>query len=99
MAPPWAGPRGRFLAVASCWTPPQAATCTDITCRYHLAHRRLGEHQVTPTRDCALVVANEGEHSVEEVAAAFGMTPERVRQLERSAIRKLQRSDALGAPA
>ena len=84
------GPRGRFPVVASCFTPPDAPTCPNVACRYHLAHRALGDHHVVPRRDCSLVVAHEGEHSVEEVAIALGLTPERVRQLEHSALEKLQ---------
>ena len=88
MAPLWVDrrTRGRFPAVPTCWTPTHAQTCPNVSCRYHLAHRSLGDHHVTPTRDCALVIANEGEHSVDEVAVALGLTPERVRQLEHSAL-------------
>ena len=94
MKAPWIEPRRRFPAVASCWTP-RGAPCPSVACRYHLAHRGPGEHRLTPTRDCALVVANEGEHSLDEVATAIGMTRERVRQLEHAALEKLRRSAAL----
>ena len=87
--------RGRFPVVLNCWTPPHAPRCLNVWCRYHLAHRGLGDHHVNPTRDCALVVASEGAHSVEEVAVALGLTGERVRQLEHSALEKLKRSGAL----
>jgi DNA-directed RNA polymerase sigma subunit (sigma70/sigma32) len=50
---------------------------------------------VEATRDCAIAVANEGPHTAEEVAAALGMTSERVRQLEVSALEKLRTRDDL----
>jgi hypothetical protein len=70
----------------------EASSCTHAKCRYHLAHRSRWEHELKPTRDCALIVANEGPHSMDEVALAFGMSKERVRQLEESALEKLKQS-------
>ena len=43
-----------------------------------------GEHRLAPSRDCVLVVANEGERTLEGVAA-LRMTQEGARQLEQSA--------------
>jgi hypothetical protein len=72
--------------------PAEHELCTRTECRYHLAHRSRWEHALAPARDCALSVANEGPHSMDEVAVAFGMSKERVRQLEESALKKLEGS-------
>src|SRR3954466_9318279 len=85
----------RFALVPECTTPASDALCTQTECRYHLAHRQPGEHNVEPLRDCALSVANEGPHTLEEVAAISGVTREWVRQLEVSALEKLANSTVL----
>lgn len=54
-----------------------------------------GEHHVDSLRDCALSVANEGPHTLEEVAQISGVTREWVRQLEVSALEKLAGSAVL----
>ena len=79
----------RFGSVPECTTPANDVRCTNTDCRYHLAHREPGEHHVDPLRDCALSVANEGPHTLEEVAQMSGVTREWVRQLEVSALEKL----------
>jgi len=79
----------RFSGVPECITPSSEARCSNTECRYHLANRQAGEHHVEPLRDCALSVANEGPHTLEEVARVSGVTREWVRQLEASAIEKL----------
>jgi hypothetical protein len=48
--------------------------CSQTHCRYHLEHRGYGEHRLSPARDCALVVANEGTHTHEELAAVLGIS-------------------------
>ena len=85
----------RFGSVPECTMPASEAWCTHTQCRYHLAHRQPGEHYVEPLRDCALSVANEGPHTLEEVAAISGVTREWVRQLEVSALEKLANSTVL----
>ena len=85
----------RFGSVAECTTPASDAWCSNTDCRYHLAHRQPGEHHVEPLRDCALSVANEGPHTLEEVAQMSGVTREWVRQLEVSALEKLAGSVVL----
>ena len=50
---------------------PPGATCQHTECRYHLAHRGYWEHHLEPTRDCAIDVANEGPHTLDEVAAVL----------------------------
>jgi DNA-directed RNA polymerase sigma subunit (sigma70/sigma32) len=47
------------------------------------------------TRDCALAVANEGAHTLEEIAEILGVTRERVRQIEEAAIAKLRGKTAI----
>ena|SRR6185436_9549076 len=81
----------RFPLVDACSHEDSFAVCRQTQCSYHLAHRGYGEHRLRPTRDCALVVASEGEHTVEEVAAVLGVSRERVRQIEERALRKLRR--------
>jgi len=85
----------RFGSVTECTTPASEAWCTRTECRYHLANRQPGEHHVEPLRDCALSVANEGPHTLEEVARVSGVTREWVRQLEASAFEKLAGSMVL----
>ena len=85
----------RFGSVPECTTPANDAWCSNTECRYHLAHRQPGEHHVDSLRDCALSVANEGPHTLEEVAQMSGVTREWVRQLEVSALEKLAGSTVL----
>lgn len=85
----------RFPLVDECSHERGDAPCRNTLCRYHLEHRGYGEHRLTPTRDCAIDVANEGERTTEEVAAVLGISRERVRQIEERAMRKLQRIAAL----
>jgi hypothetical protein len=88
----WPSARRRFPLVSECTLPAEQEICLRTECRYHLAHRGRWEHALAPTRDCALSFANEGPHSMNEVAVAFGMSKERVRQLEESAFEKLKGS-------
>lgn len=85
----------RFSEVPECVTPSSEARCSNTACRYHLANRQPGEHHVEPLRDCALSVANEGPHTLEEVARISGVTREWVRQLEANALEKLAGSISL----
>lgn len=85
----------RFPLVDECSHGDGDAACYHTECCYHLEHRGYGEHRLKPTRDCALSVANEGEHTVDEVAAVLGISRERVRQIEERALRKLQRIASL----
>ena len=81
---------GRFPTVEACVNPSTENTCRQTQCRYHLEHRDRYDHRHTPTRDCSLAVANEGAHTIEEVASALGVSEERVRQLEERALQKLR---------
>lgn len=85
----------RFGSVPECTMPTGDTWCSQTECRYHLAHRQPGEHRLEPARDCALSVANEGAHTLEEVAQISGLTREWVRQIEDSALEKLGSSAAL----
>jgi hypothetical protein len=91
----WVPRPRRFLAVADCVMPPGDEACTQIHCRYHLAHPTLGDHHRERTRDCALAVACEGPRTLDEVAEVLGLTGERVRQIEGRALTKLRNSAAL----
>lgn len=71
------------------------APCQHTECRYHLANRGYWEHRLSPTRDCAIDFANEGPHTLDEVAAALGTSGERVRQIEEQALEVLRHSEAL----
>ena len=92
---PWSSRPRRFVPVLECSMPPGDAPCPQIQCRYHLAHTGLGDHRTHPTRDCSLMVANEGPRTLEQVAEVLGMTGERVRQIEERALLKLKGSAAL----
>lgn len=84
-----------FRSVEACVNPSSQLGCRQTQCRYHLEHRGHYDHRQTPTRDCSLAVANEGAHTLEEVAAVLGVSVERVRQLEERALRKLRSSPEL----
>lgn len=75
--------------------PPGTESCTQVQCRYHLAHTRLGDHRTQPTRDCALTVASEGPRTLDEVAAVLGLSGERIRHIEERALKKLKSSAVL----
>lgn len=80
----------RFPAVVGCVTPSEQTKCVQFGCRYHLAHADRGGRRLAVIRDCALTVANEGPHTLEDIAQILGLTRERVRQIEGAAIAKLQ---------
>lgn len=69
--------------------------CTQTQCRYHLGVRNLDAallsgDETLPT--CALEVAGNGPHTLEDISQLLGVTKERVRQLEAAALRKLRAS-------
>ncbi len=82
----------RFPLIDECSNDNSTGACRQTRCCYHLEHRGYGEHRLRPTRDCALIVANEGEHTLDEVASALNVSTEHVRQIEARALRKLRRS-------
>lgn len=74
---------------------PAGTACQRTECRYHLAYRGHWEHFHRPTRDCSLDVANEGPHTLDEVALFMGVSGERVRQIEEQALAQLKGSATL----
>lgn len=85
----------RYPEIPDCRDGEPPGPCAHQECRYHLAHREYWDHHLKPSRDCSLDVANEGEHTLEEVAAAFGMSAERVRQIEEASLERLKRNRTL----
>ena len=85
----------RFPLVDECSHRDGSAVCRQTQCPYHLEHRSYGEHHLKPTRDCALIVANEGEHTLDEVAHVLGVSTEHVRQVEARALQKLRQNARL----
>ena len=95
-AAPTPGRPSRYSAVTDCVDDgPPGAACHHAECRYHLAYRGYWEHIHRPTHDCSLDVANEGPHTLDEVALAMGISGERVRQIEEEAIEQLKHSATL----
>jgi len=93
---PGAAFRVRYLNIAECVdTGRTGENCARTECRYHLAHREHWGHHLQPTRSCALDVANEGAHTLADVAAVLGVSAERVRQIEAAAIEHLKRNRTL----
>ncbi len=74
---------------------PPDARCPHTECRYHLAHRSHWEHTPHPTRDCAIDAANEGPHTLDEIALFLGITGERVRQIEQLAFEHLKHNSTM----
>ncbi len=75
--------------------------CPLVTCPYNnyldvdrwgnlkLSHPGRSPEEVPPGESCALDVADQGPHTLEEVADILGLTRERVRQIEGIALRKI----------
>lgn len=61
-----------------------ARPCAYVMCRHH-----LGVDAQANGETCSLDVADRGEHTLEEVSAFFGLTRERIRQIEARALLKL----------
>jgi len=86
----------RYSAVADCVDDaPPGSPCPHTECRYHLAYRGYWEHFHRPTHDCSLDIANEGPHTLDEVALFMGISGERVRQVEEQALEQLKHSAIL----
>jgi hypothetical protein len=85
----------RYPSIDECVEERPEGSCTHHECRYHLAHRGYWEHELEPNGDCSLDVANEGPHTLDEVAGALGMSAERVRRIERHAMEALRLAPTL----
>ena len=87
---------GRYPDLPDCVDDgPPDAPCPRTGCRHHLAHRGHWEHRGLPTRDCAIDVANEGPHTLDEIAVFLGLTSERVRQIEEQAFEQLKHNSTM----
>jgi hypothetical protein len=60
----WSARPRRFPVIVDCAMPPGDEPCTQVQCRYHLAHMGLGDHRRHPTRDCTLAVAKRSAAAV-----------------------------------
>jgi hypothetical protein len=60
--------------------------CPFVTCKWSLVSENKGKSP----ESCALDIADRGGSTLEEVAAAMGITSERVHQLEKAARRKIR---------
>lgn len=69
--------------------------CPELGCRYHL-HSDAKPCQIAmapvPTVTCSLKLANEGPMILDEIGVSMGLTRERVRQIEGSALTHLHRN-------
>lgn len=77
--------------------------CPWASCRYNLGIVKIkndGEPVVRELAEadesCALDVADDGNHYLEEVAELLGVSREHIRQIEERAVRKLKRRGQLG---
>jgi hypothetical protein len=73
--------------------------CPWVSCRHHMAVDVLdtGSLKINSTLDlaelpatCSLDVADEGLHTLEEVAVVWNLTRERVRQIQQTAIESMR---------
>lgn len=72
--------------------------CPWTNCRYHLAPdrdpaRRRGSSTLAPTTTCVLDFADRGGATSEEVSREFGVSHQRIRQIEVTALRGLSEED------
>jgi len=75
---------------------PLERPCPHFRCRYHMFEAwrlHVGWSASELTETCALDVADRGPATLNEIAQMWGISRERVRQLEASALRKLARMD------
>ena len=67
-------------------------------CRYWLPLQRMVDAGKKTEREtnCALDIADEGHHTLEEISTVLGVTRERVRQIEAIALNKLKQIADMG---
>lgn len=91
----------RPLTRAECEDGPRP--CPWVSCQYNLL-ADVRKHKVVDLYDesvdvddygpsCALDIADAGEHSLEDIASVMGITRDAVRQIEFTALRKLEKTD------
>lgn len=61
--------------------------CVRGDCRYNF----IDDGVSSPIENCVLRVAHQHEYTLEEIGARFGVTRERIRQIEAKALRKMAR--------
>ncbi len=66
-----------------------ARPCPHILCKYHLWPITRKSLDELPKESCCLDIAEYGGLTLEEIGQILGLTRERIRQIEISAIRKL----------
>jgi hypothetical protein len=73
--------------------------CPWVSCKQHLFWEYLKHHPEatveTMKHSCVLDIADEGGMTLEDVGEIFGLTRERIRQLETDALRKLKKRPQL----
>lgn len=74
----------RYLSVVGCTG---VRPCPQTECRHHIQPVGLDESPI-----CSLDVAEVGPQTLETVGALFGVTRERIRQIEASAVSKLKKA-------
>ncbi len=65
--------------------------CPFLSCRYHIWADIKPRTGHLPEETCALDVADEGAHTLEQIGDIYGLTRERVRQILAAATAKLLR--------
>lgn len=65
--------------------------CPFVVCRHHLSPERPGVPLAELTETCTLDMADRGPVTLEEVGQAFGLTRERIRQVETKGIERAAR--------
>lgn len=73
-----------MMMMIACWELP--IVCHDTQCRYFTRMTYVGRSRYG---NCAIRVANDGSHTLNELSEILGVSRERVRQLEASALRHL----------
>lgn len=67
--------------------------CPWVSCRYHLAIRSLDPLRIRDPQGmletCVLDVADRGGATLEEISLIFGLTRERIRQIEERTLKRL----------
>lgn len=65
--------------------------CPWATCRYHLAGKKTND-VLKMAQTCSLDIADDGPHTLDAIAQIYGMTRERVRQIQDGTLKELRRT-------